>query len=202
MNIFATHDCPIESARWLDDKRLIKMILESAQLLCNALNHYNYLEVYDATTVKKRIENGAHVGYDKGKATKVYYFPDTWVRAYAPTHQNHPCSRWVEMGSGNYLWLYEHFVALCFEYTARYRKVHKSAGLAGYLFCGLVSIPNRKRTPFQNSAAHSGLGLDFKFIDPAFTPLAYKLYLLCRFERDKRPAVCTIPKRKRRLRSV
>jgi hypothetical protein len=33
MNIFATSPCPIESAKYLDDKRKIKMLLESAQLL-------------------------------------------------------------------------------------------------------------------------------------------------------------------------
>lgn len=35
MNIFATYDCPVESAQVLDDKRVVKMILESAQLLWN-----------------------------------------------------------------------------------------------------------------------------------------------------------------------
>lgn len=38
MNIFATYSCPIKSAKYLDNKRQIKMILESAQLLCTALN--------------------------------------------------------------------------------------------------------------------------------------------------------------------
>lgn len=37
MNIFATSDCPLTSAQYLDDKRVIKMILESAQLMCTAL---------------------------------------------------------------------------------------------------------------------------------------------------------------------
>jgi hypothetical protein len=37
MNIFATSSCPIESAKALDDKRVIKMILESAQLLSSAI---------------------------------------------------------------------------------------------------------------------------------------------------------------------
>lgn len=35
MNIFATYECPVESAQVLDDKRVVKMILESAQLLWN-----------------------------------------------------------------------------------------------------------------------------------------------------------------------
>lgn len=37
MNIFATNICPIISAHNLDDKRLIKMVLESAQLLSTAI---------------------------------------------------------------------------------------------------------------------------------------------------------------------
>jgi hypothetical protein len=38
MNIFATSDCPVASAQALDDKRVIKMILETAQLLSMAVN--------------------------------------------------------------------------------------------------------------------------------------------------------------------
>ena len=40
MNIFATHSDPFLSSRDLDDKRMIKMILESTQLLCGALRYY------------------------------------------------------------------------------------------------------------------------------------------------------------------
>jgi len=38
MNLFATFPCPIQSARFLDQKRKIKMTLESMQLLCTAIN--------------------------------------------------------------------------------------------------------------------------------------------------------------------
>lgn len=37
MNIFATSPCPVESAVALDDVRVIKMILESAQMLSGAI---------------------------------------------------------------------------------------------------------------------------------------------------------------------
>jgi len=37
MNIFVTNECPVESAKFLDDKRVIKMILESAQMLSTAV---------------------------------------------------------------------------------------------------------------------------------------------------------------------
>ena len=38
MNIFVTSECPIECASALDNKRVIKMTLESTQMLCTALN--------------------------------------------------------------------------------------------------------------------------------------------------------------------
>ena len=42
MNIFATSQCPIEAAKFLDDKRCIKMCLETAQLLSTALRVNGY----------------------------------------------------------------------------------------------------------------------------------------------------------------
>jgi len=48
VNIFATSNCPIESAKFLDDKRCIKMCLETAQLLSTALrvNGYKGDDIY------------------------------------------------------------------------------------------------------------------------------------------------------------
>jgi hypothetical protein len=38
MNVFATHTDPFQAAAALDDKRVIKMLVESAQLLCTELH--------------------------------------------------------------------------------------------------------------------------------------------------------------------
>lgn len=38
MNLFATSPCPKQSAIWLDDKRVNKMLTESAQILCTVLH--------------------------------------------------------------------------------------------------------------------------------------------------------------------
>jgi hypothetical protein len=43
---------------------------------------------------------------------------------YRKTHVNHPCSIWVRETSTNYDWAYNHFIALCDEYTYRYNKTH------------------------------------------------------------------------------
>ena len=49
MNIFATSPSPEESAVVLDDKRLNKMILESAQLMCTTLNLLGIKTPYRST---------------------------------------------------------------------------------------------------------------------------------------------------------
>jgi hypothetical protein len=41
MNIFATSPCPIECAQYLDDKRVVKMVLETAQVL-STVHHAIY----------------------------------------------------------------------------------------------------------------------------------------------------------------
>lgn len=42
MNIFATYSCPIKSAKYLDNKRRNKMILETFQILSTAARYYGY----------------------------------------------------------------------------------------------------------------------------------------------------------------
>ena len=49
MNIFATNKCPVKSAKFLDDKRVVKMVLESAQMLSTAINHYKGVGPYKST---------------------------------------------------------------------------------------------------------------------------------------------------------
>ena len=51
MNIFASNNCPIRSAETLDDKRVVKMCLETAQLLCTAVNQLGGTAPYKSTHV-------------------------------------------------------------------------------------------------------------------------------------------------------
>lgn len=92
MNIFVLSRDPILSAQMQCDKHVVKMILESAQMLSTA----------------HRLLDGAGDPY------------------YKPTHINHPCTKWTRATSGNYMWHYKHWVALCNEYTYRYGKTHLS----------------------------------------------------------------------------
>lgn len=51
MNIFVTDRCPTKCAQYLDDKRVVKMVLETAQMLSTALRECGYEgdEVYKST---------------------------------------------------------------------------------------------------------------------------------------------------------
>ena len=96
MNIFYFSDCPIESAQAQPDKMLVKMPLETAQMLSTAHRVLDGDEYADA--------NGL----------------------YKTAYKNHPCTIWARESSSNYFWLYLHFVALGNEYTYRYDKTHAS----------------------------------------------------------------------------
>ena len=49
MNIFVTSECPEESAKYLDDKRCVKMVLESAQILSTVLEQRMVKAPYRST---------------------------------------------------------------------------------------------------------------------------------------------------------
>ena len=94
LNIFYLDKDPIVAAKSQCDKHIVKMPLESAQMLCTA---HRVLDNIDVLA-------GQHL--------------------YKATHINHPSSIWVRENKEHYMWLYEHFIALCQEYTNRYGKQH------------------------------------------------------------------------------
>ena len=112
MNIFILDKDPIKAAQLQCDKHIVKMILESAQMLCTA---HRVIDGYPDIRVRN------------GRSNKVFKLPDYRESLfYGATHRNHPCNVWVRQSLKNYKWLYDHFCALCDEYTHRYGKVHKS----------------------------------------------------------------------------
>ena len=100
MNIFVTDHCPIQSARNLPDKHIVKMPLETCQMLAIIYSDWYY-----------------GVG-------KLYKKDGTPYRTQHGAFRKHPCTIWAAEDKYNLAWLIEHGLALCFEYTARYDKVH------------------------------------------------------------------------------
>ena len=93
MNIFYLDECPDKAARLQYNKHVVKMILESAQMLCTA--HHIYGNDWQRDNVP-----------------------------YKQAHLNHPSTMWTRLCRANYMWLYNHMIALGDEYTKRYGKTH------------------------------------------------------------------------------
>lgn len=117
MNIFILDINPIKAAEYHCDKHIVKMVLETAQLLCSA-------------------------HHAAGPFLKPQDIP------YKQTHVNHPCTKWVQESTSNYLWTYKLGLALCAQYTHRYGKVHKSQAVIEWASKVPLHIPVGDRTPF------------------------------------------------------
>jgi len=119
MNIFVLDENPFAIPRMMLDKHAVKMVLETAQMLCTAHRVLDNLDNINGTPL------------------------------YKAAHVNHPCSIWVRESLYNYRWLYNHFMALCTEYTYRYKKSHLCATkLLVALRNPPINIPVIPRTPF------------------------------------------------------
>lgn len=184
MNIFFTDDCPYKAASNLDDKRVIKMILESAQMLCTALDAYGAFTKYEYTPVKFVKDKDTDILVVKaGKKIKYAYYADL-TRVYAPTHANHPSNVWARQNLLNWSWLYNHAIGLCNEYHKRYGKRHKSWTVLITIAQYSSLLPVKAQTPFANCAAHAGKGISYKHVTN--TVEAYRRYLADRWSTDKK----------------
>lgn len=115
MNIFYLDKDVKKCAEYHNSSHVVKMILESCQLLSTA----------------HRFLDGS-----KNLITKKYEFNDDRDKIlYKATHINHPSSIWVRYSSNNYQWLHSLLVELSKEYIYRYGKTHKcqQIGLIKYL---------------------------------------------------------------------
>ena len=103
MNIFYLDRSPMVAAEMHCNKHVVKMILETAQMLSTAHR------VIDGDEYADR------------------------VGLYKMAHKNHPSTIWTRTSTENYMWLNRLFGALCREYTYRYGKHHASERLLGPL---------------------------------------------------------------------
>jgi|TARA_R110002020_G_scaffold55040_1_gene152946 hypothetical protein len=119
MNIFMLDNNPFKAARMHCDKHVVKMILESAQML---------------STAHRVLDDN-----DYADANKLY----------KATHKNHPSNVWVRESHHNYQWLHSLFVSLLLEYEKRYNKTHACDRLVNHLLAcpNNIDITNYEITP-------------------------------------------------------
>ena len=119
MNIFITNTDPAKAATDLPDKLLVKMVLETAQILC---------------TAHRELDGDQYA--DRHNLYKAAY-----------TH--HPAVKWVQTDFKAYWWTYALFVHLTYEYFLRYEKQHACADLTKPLQEIPRNIPRTSNTMYQ-----------------------------------------------------
>jgi hypothetical protein len=112
MNLFILDKSPVKAARMQCDKHVVKMIVESAQMMSTAHR------ILDGVETKRPSKSGKRM-------VKYWELPDAKENVlYKAVHFNHPCTVWTMECIHNYRWHYNHFFALCKEYEYRYEKRH------------------------------------------------------------------------------
>ncbi|NBV35854.1 MAG: hypothetical protein EBR94_01070 [Bacteroidetes bacterium] len=138
MNRFILDIDPVISAQYHNDKHVVKMILEEAQMLSTAHR------VLDGTPTVVFSSSGR-------KSTQYVLNSNMNDVFYKATHVNHPCNAWVRETSQNYQWGYSLFVSLLSEYTYRYGKIHATENIAWALKHQPRNIPSGPLTPFPQA---------------------------------------------------
>ena len=113
MNIFALDRNPSKAARMMADKHIPKMIVESVQMLVQAM-----------------LSNGAPA--ERMPLTKTKQEP------HRGGYRAHPCTLWAGQSLDNWMWLFSHAEALCAEYTIRFGKTHYGESQIDHLWSAFV----------------------------------------------------------------
>lgn len=128
MNIFYLDENTTTCAKFHNDKHVVKMILEYAQLL---------------STAHRVLDGEEYVDDSSGRKMKRWKLnePEMENSLYKATHINHPSAVWARESNNNYNWLYCLWHDLMAEYTYRYGRVHACDKLRGVLARTPKNIP-------------------------------------------------------------
>ena len=154
MNIFVTDPDPWKCARVLPDKHIVKMPLETCQMLAIVASEkwgrgFGTLPRLDGTPYST--EKGAF--------------------------RNHPCTIWAGDFVLNWHWLIQHGLALCNEYSERYQKIHSCLKTIVYAksifpYADPAGRSGKEPTPFARA-----MPVEWKHDTSIDTFTAYKRYI-------------------------
>lgn len=125
MNIFVLDKDPQVAAAFHCNKHVVKMILESGQMMCTT--HWLHL---------LRSKNLSLKDFRRIRDAQQWLFDNTDNKCQPPwkmSHTKHPCTIWTGINSGNYEWHLRLMRGLLDEYTKRYQKSHKSEAVYQWL---------------------------------------------------------------------
>jgi len=127
MNIFVLDEDPAQAARYLDDVRLPKMCVESAQMMASALRRHGATDEQMPLTKKGT--------------------------PYIGGYKHHPCTVWAGDSRCNFVWLALHAIEQCKEYTRRFGKEHACSGPINHMarMYSTVKFEEEYMTPFAQA---------------------------------------------------
>ncbi len=111
MNIFILDENPKIAAQMLCDKHIVKMIVESMQILMTVLYLKNGIENRKDFESKQDLVQSLTKDFPRETPYKLGYY-------------RHPCVLWCLESDTNILWLLRHQKELLNQYTIRYNKTH------------------------------------------------------------------------------
>lgn len=162
MNIFAINPSPYKCALYLDDKRVVKMCLETTQILCTVINRL--VGNGEQVTVCK----STHEGHPCVQWALKSYANYQWL----DKHLYYLLEEYKNRYKREHLYHNEHtLIKSVFNVKQLYVDYYDSE------FNVLQS------TPFVNCAANSDLGISFKHVSDVH--LAYNMYIQERWKTDK-----------------
>jgi len=141
MNIFVLNENAKIAAQQHCDKHVVKMIIESAQMLSTAHR------ILDGKPERRPSKSGKTMQFH-------YVLPDDYreKHLYKSVHAKHPCTLWTMESSTNYEWHWKLFNHLCDEYTHRYGRVHETDHKLRHQLMFLPdNISHGPMTPFRQA---------------------------------------------------
>lgn len=131
MNIFVLDKDPKKAAQYHVDKHVIKMILESSQMLATAYYTSRGIKSFSKLHESKEKELmmvEVFEGFPRRAGDEKGTLPTTfWIRGinpYRPAFVHHLCTQWAGKCIENWNWLHSLALELCKEFTHRYGKTH------------------------------------------------------------------------------
>ena len=125
MNIFVLDNDPTIAATMMCDKHIPKMVLESAQMMAQALRRHGATDEQMPLT-----KSGT---------------------PYKGGHPHHPCTVWAGDSWHNFDWLANHAIGLLGEYYMRFGKEHACSEPIGQMNGMSWRLPNGRLTPFAQA---------------------------------------------------
>lgn len=143
LNIFYLDHDPRQAAQFHCDRHVVKMCVETAQILSTVWHIVNEEEIGESWVPpppfgkRYQVEEHESPAYTRTLAGQ---------RIYRGTHRKHPSVLWAAESKANYEWLWRLGMHLAAEYAFRYERQHRTQGVLWTLEAVPPALPSAPRS--------------------------------------------------------